>query len=348
MGTDSKRRTIIKVLLIVFSILTVIGLGLLIQVFVRQSKEVEENNEEALKLEKEILVMQNEVQSLTEQKETLAAENEEIEARRNAEEEEAALEEAKKGIEGLDDLKAEISNYLDGRAGTWSVYVKNLNSREYLALNNQPLKAASLIKLYIMGAVYDQINKGNLEMTDTIYSLLNNMITISDNESANELVRQLSTTRDNFDEGMALVNEYAGANGFADTSQGRDLRDFREEPAPGENYSSAADCGRFLENVYNGTCVSESAASEMLGFLKAQQRKTKIPAGLPEGVESANKTGELSDTENDAAIVYGSSGTYILCVMSQDLPDVGSAQESIREMSGMVYRYFNETVMGEP
>lgn len=336
MGSDSKKRTTAKVLLIVFSIVAFIGLGLLAQICVRESKKIKENTETALQLEDELSELENEIQSAAEEKAALTAQVEALESEAEAA---AEAEAAQEDREGMSDLKAEIQNYLDGRDGTWSVYVKNLNSQEYLSYNSAQLKAASLIKLYIMGAVYDQINKGNLEMTDNIYALLTSMITVSENEVANELVRQLSSTRDNFDEGMALVNAYAQANGFADTSQGRDLRNVREEPAPGENYTSVADCGRFLESVYNGTCVSESASADMLALLKAQERTHKIPAGLPEGIVSANKTGELSDTENDAAIVFGNNTDYIMCVMAQDLSDTGSAQAAIQELSAMVYNY---------
>lgn len=46
------------------------------------------------------------------------------------------------------------------------------------------------------------------------------------------------------------------------------------------------------------------ASKKMLKYLKAQQRKGKIPAGLPKGVKSANKTGEYGPYEHDAAIVF--------------------------------------------
>lgn len=345
MGTDSKKRRTINVLLIVFTILTLTGSGLLTQAFVRQSSEVKNNVRKAEKLEIEIADMEKEMAGMKEKKESLTAEIDKLEIEKEAQEQENVIsEETIGGMEGLSDLKNEIQNYLGERNGTWSVYVKDLSTGEYLAYNSQKLKAASLIKLYIMSAVYDQIAKGNLEMTDYIYTLLNDMITVSDNESANELVRQLSSTRDNFDEGMMVVNEFASANGYVDTSQGRDLRDQRDKPAPGENYTSVMDCGRFLENVYTGTNVSENASAEMLNFLKNQTRRNKIPSGLPEGVVCANKTGELSDTENDAAIVFEDGGPdYIICVMSQDLPDTAGGQAAIKELSGMIYNYFMET-----
>ena len=39
-------------------------------------------------------------------------------------------------------------------------------------------------------------------------------------------------------------------------------------------------------------------------LLAAQTRRNKIPAQMPSGVSIANKTGELSDVENDAGIIY--------------------------------------------
>ena len=48
-----------------------------------------------------------------------------------------------------------------------------------------------------------------------------------------------------------------------------------------------------------------------------QQRKNKIPAQLPEGVGTANKTGELDTVENDAAIIYDTAKgiDLVVCFM---------------------------------
>ena len=140
---------------------------------------------------------------------------------------------------------------------------------------------------------------------------------------------------------MQVVNAFAQAHGYGDTSQGRDLRDYREVPAEGENYTSVRDCGLFLERIYHGDCVSAQASAKMLDLLKQQTRTWKIPAGVPEGVVTANKTGELSDTENDAAIVYSPGGDYVLCVTSTGLTDTSAAQQNIVSISSTVYQYMN-------
>lgn len=245
------------------------------------------------------------------------------------------------GREGLEELKEELETMVAGFEGDWAVYVSDLTDGEYMDLNSHGVKAASLIKLYIMGAVMEQVEEGNLEENAQIDQLLQDMITVSDNESSNELVRRLSPDGTDHEAGMQVVNRFAQAYGYGDTSQGRDLRDYREVPAEGENYTSVRDCGLFLERIYHGDCVSAQASAKMLDLLKQQTRTWKIPAGVPEGVVTANKTGELSDTENDAAIVYSPGGDYVLCVTSTGLTDTSAAQQNIVSISSTVYQYMN-------
>ena len=55
----------------------------------------------------------------------------------------------------------------------------------------------------------------------------------------------------------------------------------------------------------------------MLNLLLAQERRYKIPAGLPSGVKSGNKTGETDSYQHDAAIVYGKKTDYVIVVFAQ-------------------------------
>ena len=108
---------------------------------------------------------------------------------------------------------------------------------------------------------------------------------------------------------------------------------------PGLTFTSAKDCGEFLKKVYlNET----SHALDILEFLKRQERREKIPAGVPEGIEVANKTGELSGIENDAALVLMEDDTYSITVITSGLTDSSSAREKIKEISSEVYNYFEK------
>ena len=194
-----------------------------------------------------------------------------------------------------------------------------------------------------MGAVYDGIQNGNLEMTESVESLLNNMITVSDNESANELVRMMSGTGEDFQEGMQVVNDFADKNGYTDTSQGRDLQDVRTVPAGGENYTSVKDCGSFLEKIYNKTNVSESASDDMLELLKLQERRNKI-TGRFAGRELSARIKPENLTVLKMMLHWYSVRTepyMFFCVISQDLTDSEGARTAIQELSTVVYQYFN-------
>lgn len=112
--------------------------------------------------------------------------------------------------------------------------------------------------------------------------------------------------------------------------------------ADSSNHTSPEDCGRLLERIYEGTCVSEEASWEMLELLLQQEVVNKIPAGLPTGITAANKTGETQEVQHDAAIVFGEKTDYILCVMSSELDDSNEAVNLIQEISSVVYSALNE------
>jgi len=78
---------------------------------------------------------------------------------------------------------------------------------------------------------------------------------------------------------------------------------------------------------------------KLLDLMRQQERTGKIPAGVPENIETANKTGELSDVENDAAIIFGENGAYTVCVMMSGLSDTSAARSVIREISAQIYEY---------
>lgn len=75
-------------------------------------------------------------------------------------------------------------------------------------------------------------------------------------------------------------------------------------------------------------------------LLLNQQVTYKIPSTIPSESRVANKTGETSDCENDAAIVYTPKGDYILCIMSCEVSSKSSAVDSLQEMSSLIYSYF--------
>ena len=245
----------------------------------------------------------------------------------------------------MDNLLNQVQSLLPTDNGTWSVYVCNLLKDSDGTINDTPMQAASLIKLYIMGAVYE--NYGTIAQShnsEEIDSNISAMISVSDNDAANTLVNWLGNGNDAA--GMAKVNNFCQEHGFTSTQMNRLLLAGKEN---GDNYTSVKDCGTFLKQIYqvvNGTLPSSTLANAdaMYFQLKTQQRKNKIPAQLPEGVGTANKTGELDTVENDAAIIYDTAKgiDLVVCFMSQDLTDTGAAQSTISADARAIYGYYNE------
>ena len=240
----------------------------------------------------------------------------------------------------MDNVLNQVQSLLPTDNGTWSVYVCNLAKNTEGAINDQQMQAASLIKLYIMGAVYEDYDKLSASYgKDSLDNNLNSMITVSDNDAANTLVNYLGSGDDAA--GMARVNKFCQDHGYTSTSMGRLLL---ADNSNGDNYTSVKDCGKFLKTIYQqdkGTSTEDTLAGAeyMYHLLKMQTRQNKIPAQMPDGVKVANKTGELDTVENDAGIIYDTAKgiDLVICFMSQDLKDTSAAQSTIAQDSRAIY-----------
>ena len=247
----------------------------------------------------------------------------------------------------MDNVLSQVQSLLPTDNGTWSVYVCNLAKNTEGTINDQQMQAASLIKLYIMGAVYEDYDSLSSKYSkDQLDNALNSMITVSDNDAANTLVNYLGGGDDAA--GMARVNKFCQDHGYTSTSMGRLLL---ADNSNGDNYTSAKDCGKFLKTIYQidkGTATDNNdtlaGAEYMYRLLKMQTRKNKIPAQMPSEVKVANKTGELDHVENDAGIIYDTAKgiDLVVCFMSQDLNDTTAAQNTIAQDSRAIYGYYNE------
>lgn len=246
-----------------------------------------------------------------------------------------------------DSLEKNYTDPLEQKGELWAIAAMDLKTQAYSTVNaEQSMQSASVIKAFIMAAVYDKLvypNEGTTVSSDyesTLKPLLTSMITVSDNDSANELVRKLGGG--DFQAGATIVNEFCQERNYTSTHLGRE---FLATDPTDDNYTNASDCCRLLSEIYNSSLVNADASAEMLSLLQAQTKTEKIPAGVPSGVATANKTGELADSdklgvvENDIAIVFDENHPYVLCVLSNNIQNNTSAQDTIKKISADVYTY---------
>lgn len=235
----------------------------------------------------------------------------------------------------INDLKRQLDDKIVYLPGEWSVYVKNLRTQESFSLNNKQHYAASVMKLFCMTAVYQKIENGEIKETADLNYWLDELISHSSNVAFNVLVLRY---------GKTMVRDWIQANGYNQTIQ---VEGYHGGPnyadtviGSGTNWVTPEDCGRLFEDIYWGRCISKTASAKMLRLLENQEYTYKIPASLPSGVHTANKTGDYFDVTHDCAIVWQDGEPYVVCIMCSAEGQGYQCAKHLRTLSRMIYDYF--------
>lgn len=229
------------------------------------------------------------------------------------------------------ELEKILRDTMSGWQGDWSLYYEDYETGQYISINSHQVYSASLIKLFVAEALYDGMADGTISESGAVTDNIRKMLTYSDNDAWSYLARVLGGGV--YSRGMAKMTETAHKNGYADTGT------FYKGSHRNFNFTSVNDCGAFLGSVLDGTMVSEEYSQKLLDYLKQQQKLHKIPAGVPDNIVTVNKTGELDYIQGDAAIVYAPSGTYILCIIGDNLTNSYGQTGKLVELSKTVYDY---------
>ena len=240
-----------------------------------------------------------------------------------------------KPLPELAGLEKAFNKEVKDKEGTWSLYVKCLDTGETLTVNSKQMVSASLIKLFVAGTYFDQVKKGKLEETYASKDHLDLMISESSNTSWVDLETIIGGSEQ---EGVNMVNNFIRENGYDDTGR------LITPSSTGEraNYTSVKDVGEVIDKIYMGTYISKDASKVILGHMLDQTHKNKIPAGLPDGVKSANKTGELATNEHDSGIVWTDRCVYEIVIMSEGVNISSVGYKEVANVSKLVYEYMTK------
>ncbi|CAN5202173.1 hypothetical protein BH11PAT1_BH11PAT1_7650 [soil metagenome] len=249
-------------------------------------------------------------------------------------------------------LTTAVEDALIGTEGSYGIVIKNLNTNEWFGKNaHHSYKAGSLYKLWVLAAVYQQIQEGKLHkemrlseqvtvlnkkfeiapqyaekkegtVSYTIGEALDQMITISDNYAALLLLNKIGTP--------SIVN-FLKAQGFSESKTGV----LGKAPV-----TSPFDMSQYFEKLVQGKLANEVSTTEMLSLLKRQKLNEKMPKYIPDEIVIAHKTGELDEVTHDAGIVYEPRGEYIFVALSES-DSREQANERIANVSKNVYEYFS-------
>lgn len=169
----------------------------------------------------------------------------------------------------------------------------------------------------------------------TVHELIVPMIQLSDNTAANLLIAHF---------GVGTINAVGRRAGMVRTRLARQFLDYSAIVRHHDNVSTPADMARLLYVIERGaregvrTIVSPQHCRSMIAIMLGQTDRDGIPAALPHGTVVANKTGEITGTLNDVAIVepFGDS-PFVLAIMTEDAFDYPAAYKAIHAVTRATY-----------
>jgi beta-lactamase class A len=188
--------------------------------------------------------------------------------------------------------------------------------------------SASVNKVPIMVEAFRQMASGKLARSQSVSADLARMVILSDNEAANRLLDSV---------GEANVNNTMAGLGLASTTLTNYFSYGWGPIDPGFNQTSPADMARLFSLLAADQLVNAASSQEMRSLLLKAQDNSKLVRGLPAGTRVAHKSGWYSGVANDAGIVYGPRGTYVIAVFSEGSPDSEAGNQLVAAVSKAVY-----------
>jgi beta-lactamase class A len=169
-----------------------------------------------------------------------------------------------------------------------------------------------------------------------VRELLERMIVRSSNLATNALIALV---------GAEQANATAHKLGAAHIRVLRGVEDGKAFAAGRNNTTTSADLAVLLQRIERGDALRPASARLMKDVLLRQEFNDEIPAGLPPGTLVAHKTGSITATLHDAAIVYPSGrAPYVLVVLTRNIPDEKVAKRLIADISRLVWSQATGTV----
>jgi beta-lactamase class A len=269
-------------------------------------------------------------------------------------------------------LRRTLDDLLRGYPGVAGVSVLNLNSGERVSIRGgETYPSASLIKVAVLVALLDQVNRGSIGLDERISMLARDrvggsgvlqymqgglqptvrdaawlMITVSDNTATNLILDHLNvkTVWDKMDS-LALHHTRIHSKTFLRaTSIAVD-----SSVKYGLGVTTPDETVRLFELLHRGRAVSPAMDSVALEMLRANQDYTKLVRWLPEDLRVAHKTGEVDQSRSDCGILYGPDAPVAVCVMTRENTSTSYAPDNpanllMARIGLAVFRHYNPSV----
>jgi beta-lactamase class A len=297
----------------------------------------------------------------------------------------------------LRDRLTKIASSFPGKVG---IFVRNIETGEEAGLNpDDQFPMASTYKVAIMAQVFREAEAGHLSLTErvplseadrrlgsgllpyvtpglnpTIHDLVLLMITLSDNEATDMLMKRVGaknvtamlrqlgiqdmrvdrSTEELIGDWLTSANpslrEVSGAEFFAhpeklagltrDQTEHAD-RAFVDDPRDHTSPKAMAD---LLTKIFRAQAASEKSCHDMLEIMEQQQLRTRIHRYL-ENATVASKNGTIGYVTNDVGIVSANKHHFVVSVYTLKANSnvtTEQAEELIGRIARATYNYFED------
>ena len=226
--------------------------------------------------------------------------------------------------------------------------------------------AASTMKLAVLLGVYRQVVRGEITVDEPVH-VRNKFLSIVDRRpfkleisrdgdpevyahlgrtmTVKELAYHMITTSSNFATnllvdvvGVETIQAALRELGIDGVTVLRGVEDQAAYEAGLNNEVTANGLMRLLRLVAEGRAFSPQACADMLEILLDQRFKRGIPAGLPREARVAHKTGNISNVDHDAGIVYlARRNPYVVVILTQFPVEAGRGA-AVAQVSKDIFR----------
>ena len=257
-----------------------------------------------------------------------------------------------KELTGLQEKIQKIdAKYPNVKPQAWFI---DLDNGSYVTYNGtQPVPAASTIKIPVLVAFFEEVDKGNIHLDQmltmtkdvmvsgsgdmqymginkkfTALEVARKMIVISDNTATEMLVKQMG--------GKEVLNKRFKEWGMKNTEINNILPDLE-----GTNKTSSEDLSKLLARIERGDLISARSRDRLIDIMEGTRTRTLLPQGLEKQANIAHKTGDIGTIIGDAGIIDMPTGKrYIGAVFAERAYNDVAGRHLIQDISRTVYQHF--------
>ncbi|MBD3363529.1 serine hydrolase [Candidatus Dojkabacteria bacterium] len=241
------------------------------------------------------------------------------------------------------DLIKQLSEKINEEKGSYSIFIKDLYDSEEIEIGSvKGFKPASTFKLFTAMLILKDIEEERYDLNQKVLFYQDEEIDKESTKyyvSLEELLKLMIVNSSNTAH-RALLNKL-GMDGGKEKIDERIYQELRLYDTSLVDFKTTSrDLGLLLEKLYWNEYLNEEYSMYLIDLMKESTEFNRIKAGLPEGIEVANKYGSLGSAHHDAGIIYGNRTDYALVILSDGV-GLNSASKVEKEISLMVWKYMD-------